>query len=314
MIPENPVVIVGAGLSGLTLAELLRQQTGQSPLILEKSRAVGGRMATRREAAAVFDHGAQFFKDIESREFFWSERWSRASISKSWFRKDGASYFAGIPGMTALAKDLAANLNLLPNEKVLKIQTSTSTLKLICESGRIQEASQIVLSCPLPQSLDILRTSGLAYPADLDRILYAKALVGLLIPQEDSARILDFDYLTPQTKIFSITNNQRKGLCSAPSLTVVMNPEFSENYFESPEPETLALILEATRQVLPELSAVSFQQLKKWRYSHPLSVFPEPVLRLATEPRVLLIGDAFGGPSLSGAVRSAREAAVRFQT
>ncbi|MFM8892131.1 MAG: NAD(P)-binding protein, partial [Planctomycetia bacterium] len=30
-------------------------------MVLEKSRGVGGRMATRRVGAAVCDHGAQFF-------------------------------------------------------------------------------------------------------------------------------------------------------------------------------------------------------------------------------------------------------------
>ncbi|QUW02467.1 FAD-dependent oxidoreductase [Chloracidobacterium validum] len=54
------VAIIGAGLSGLTAAYTLVQR-GFNCEVLEKSRALGGRMATRRYLDAVFDHGAQYF-------------------------------------------------------------------------------------------------------------------------------------------------------------------------------------------------------------------------------------------------------------
>ena len=59
--PENhpDVLIIGAGISGLTCAASLRA-AGLSPKVIEKSRGIGGRMATRRAGALSFDHGAQF--------------------------------------------------------------------------------------------------------------------------------------------------------------------------------------------------------------------------------------------------------------
>ena len=41
------VIVVGAGLGGLTAAQRL-SQAGYQVLVLDKSRGVGGRMATRR--------------------------------------------------------------------------------------------------------------------------------------------------------------------------------------------------------------------------------------------------------------------------
>ena len=53
-------VVIGAGIAGLMAAARLADH-GRSVLVLDKSRGVGGRMATRRIGGAVCDHGAQFF-------------------------------------------------------------------------------------------------------------------------------------------------------------------------------------------------------------------------------------------------------------
>ena len=53
-------LIIGAGMAGLTAANLL-QNAGWAVTVVDKSRGVGGRMATRRLGASRFDHGAQFF-------------------------------------------------------------------------------------------------------------------------------------------------------------------------------------------------------------------------------------------------------------
>ena len=53
------VAIIGAGLSGLTAAQFLKDFADIT--IFDKSRGTGGRMATRRAAPYSFDHGTQFF-------------------------------------------------------------------------------------------------------------------------------------------------------------------------------------------------------------------------------------------------------------
>jgi predicted NAD/FAD-dependent oxidoreductase len=56
------IAIIGAGIAGLTLATLLNQNQPDIDVVhFEKSRGVGGRMATRYTATHSFDHGAQFF-------------------------------------------------------------------------------------------------------------------------------------------------------------------------------------------------------------------------------------------------------------
>ena len=60
------VAIIGAGITGITLANLLQKKVNLT--VFEKSRGVGGRMATRRAEPYQFNHGAQYFK-IENKEF-----------------------------------------------------------------------------------------------------------------------------------------------------------------------------------------------------------------------------------------------------
>ena len=60
------VAVIGAGITGITLANLLQKKLNLT--VFEKSRGVGGRMATRRAEPYQFNHGAQYFK-IENNEF-----------------------------------------------------------------------------------------------------------------------------------------------------------------------------------------------------------------------------------------------------
>ena len=62
MTPTSPqqIAVVGAGLAGIACARTLAQ-AGHRVHLFEKSRGVGGRMATRESPFGSFDHGAQYF-------------------------------------------------------------------------------------------------------------------------------------------------------------------------------------------------------------------------------------------------------------
>lgn len=56
---KKRIAIIGAGISGLTLAQHLKEYA--NVVVYEKARGVGGRMSTRYADPFYFDHGAQFF-------------------------------------------------------------------------------------------------------------------------------------------------------------------------------------------------------------------------------------------------------------
>ncbi|NBX83769.1 FAD-dependent oxidoreductase [bacterium] len=62
------MLVIGAGISGLASARALQDQ-GFSVAILEKSRGLGGRMATRRDENGLWDHGVPWFSNGVRREW-----------------------------------------------------------------------------------------------------------------------------------------------------------------------------------------------------------------------------------------------------
>lgn len=55
------IVVIGAGMAGLVCAQQL-SQAGYSVLVLDKSRGLGGRLATRRLHGTWADRGACYLK------------------------------------------------------------------------------------------------------------------------------------------------------------------------------------------------------------------------------------------------------------
>ena len=87
MAVHNPdVVIIGAGMSGLICAQVL-QHAGLNVAIFEKSRGVGGRMATRRTDTEILtDHGAQYFTVTEPAFQTVFDHWLKSGIVKALIR------------------------------------------------------------------------------------------------------------------------------------------------------------------------------------------------------------------------------------
>lgn len=66
MTPAQHIAIIGAGMAGIACARTLAQ-AGHRVTVFEKSRGVGGRMATRQTSFGSFDHGAQYFTVRDAR-------------------------------------------------------------------------------------------------------------------------------------------------------------------------------------------------------------------------------------------------------
>ena len=176
----HDVAVIGAGLSGLSAARHLAQ-SGLDVVVLEKSRGVGGRAATRRmdspsgeTTPLIFDHGAQFFTARDPLFQKQVEEWISAGICFEWAKGfhtwDGTSLllpekkweaprYACHEGMSALGKHLGTGLlirrdfrvgSLTENQKGWHIGPAESS------PGEAIQARAVFSSAPVPQSLELL--------------------------------------------------------------------------------------------------------------------------------------------------------------
>lgn len=289
-------VIVGAGLSGLILARRLKS-LGQEVLVIDKARSVGGRMATRRDEDASYDHGAQFSSSDLSDIF-------PHGIWMPWTEYDSRTIYSVENGINKAAKNLASTLEVVLNQKIvnLKIEDHVS---LLAESGEEFKSDRVYITCPMPQTCDLLKSSQVNYSEVLNDVSYAKALVGLLRLESNNSSLTKFKYFEAQANdIFSISNQMSKGTSQNLSFTVVMNPSFSENYFENNDSETLFIIENSLSLFFNHHLGVSEKdykvvrsQLKKWRYSHPINPIGTDFYEVVPK-KVIVMGDGCSGGSL----------------
>jgi renalase len=313
-------VIVGAGAAGLVLGRALHEMVatrGGVFIILEKSRGVGGRMATRRDGQVIYDHGAQFLKIYDQQLKNLVKELLDQKIITTWFQKERQDFLAAPKGMTQVAKYWSRALPIEFSQKVVKIETTfKNSIHLICESGRIFNAKQVFLTCPLPQSLELLKKSSIEYPSELDTVNYASAVVGLfeVITKDPAVKNFCFEDQASE-KIYSVSNQASKKVSPQLAFTVVMNPSWSQTNFEFSEAE-LQNQLQQEFENFCKMRGLKLEvvraQVKKWRYSHPLGKFEKPFVICGENQNVFLLGDAFGGPSIQGAITSALSVAKKI--
>jgi predicted NAD/FAD-dependent oxidoreductase len=146
------------------------------------------------------------------------------------------------------------------------------------------------LSAPIPQALELLRTSEIPYPQELGRVLYDQAIVFLFLgdafPGEDP--FIEFN----SGPFLTLSNQQKKGISPEPAWALVMSPEFSETHFELPEPEILNSALEELKRSFPSFTGI-VPEVKKWRYSRTKQTFPGAFIQIHSHPDLYLIGDGF---------------------
>jgi renalase len=337
---ERDVIIVGAGLAGISLARQLLGQ-GRSVTLLEKSRGVGGRCATRRVEDARVDHGLPLlhgrspaFLDVVA------GAGGTLTLAPDWpFHVKGpgtpcqpqghdsrSRRWAVVEGVSALPKHLARGLDLVLEARVASLALDGGQLKLTCESGDGYHARCVVLTCPVPQSLELLEPLAQSEGFEELRGLVALLRRMLMIPcltvmtGYDRPSAEDWHLLLPGPKsiIHSLINDSSKrGAGARQTLVIQGSPAFSRRELESEPARWGDALLEAAAAELGDwVGQPSWRQEHRWRYarlqrgdelSHPV------LLEWAGGSRLGLCGEAFNpAGGAEGAYLSGLELAGRI--
>jgi predicted NAD/FAD-dependent oxidoreductase len=137
-------IVLGAGMSGLVLAQRLSELTNNF-LILEKSNGVGGRVATRRDGDDLYDHGAQFYKISRAHENTLDQSWTDSGLSVDWFKENDTNYKISRTGMTAFAKSLAENKPVIFKKEISSLKLENGILSITCVDHTIIKSKKYIL-------------------------------------------------------------------------------------------------------------------------------------------------------------------------
>ena len=304
------VLIVGAGMSGLMAAARL-QARDYSVFLIDRGRSVGGRLATRRLGdGGLADHGAQFFTVrsdtmqqyvdrwlAQDLVYIWGTGWSDGSVKRT--AGDGHPRYAVRGGMNQLAKRLAQGLDIALDRLVTSVRPAGAGWELADSEGQTHVSRGLILTPPMPESLELLTSSRVYLHTDdfaeLRRIRFGPCLCGIHeiegeVDLPEPGAVQNF-----QSEIYWVADNQAKGISRTRIVTSHANAKFSRQNWDASEAD---IVLELESAVKPYLKAgarIVNTQLKKWRYSVPLTTYPHECLLAQDLPALVFAGDAFGG-------------------
>lgn len=152
-------LVIGAGLCGLTVAAGLAR-AGVPVTVLDKSRGLGGRLATRRAGDWRFDHGAQYLRP-KSDAF---AAFMGGLGPADWPQVPGAR--VGTPGMSALVKPLAAGLDVRTQQRVSGLaRAGGAWIATDQDAAELARAARLVVAVPAPQAATLLPDDPLGMQA-----------------------------------------------------------------------------------------------------------------------------------------------------
>jgi len=149
------IAIIGAGMSGAAAARVLAE-AGLGVTLFDKSRGVGGRMATRRLEGGSFDHGTQFFRPKGTRFAAAVEAWQEAGIVAAWEE----DRYVGTPAMNAPVKALIGDLPVVTGAAVSALTREDGRWRVVAEGAPDTLFDAVLIAIPATQARPIAASAG----------------------------------------------------------------------------------------------------------------------------------------------------------
>lgn len=285
------VIVVGAGISGVAAARTL-VAAGLPVVVLDRGRAIGGRMASRRTDGRVVDTGASYFTVSDPAFEQVVRDWQSRGLARPWTDtfvvagdgeltpKPGPMRWAANGGLRSLVEDLAAGLDLR--------QTSVETVKpgLLVDG---EQAAAVVLAMPDPQARRLLDPTFADELAALDDP-FEPVLALTARWAEATWPGIDGAFVSEDPIVSWIADDGRRRDDFAPVLVAHSTPEFAAQYLAAPQ-EAAPLMELAVRDALGIDTAAESATVHRWSFARPTGRREQT--HLLSENRIGFCGDAW---------------------
>lgn len=280
---EN-IAVIGAGMAGLSAARDLAA-AGVTVTVFDKSRGVGGRLATRRTDAGAFNHGAPQVQG--DRPGFDS---AMESLGNAAVRTGGG--WSGVPGMSSLLKPWIADVTRVAQCRIVSV-TDRDGVHLTDEDGRnYGPFDGCIVAIPAPQVADLFPHMNLSRVTMRPGwVLMASWDRAIAVPD---APVQPFSAVSAQTTETWVAH---------------ATPEWSEAHLELDKDDVATRLSDALCD-WADLTPPTFAIAHRWRYARVGTSLGAPFLSCGL--RILAGGDWALGPLAGDAWQSGREMAADF--
>lgn len=275
--------IIGAGLSGLTLARTLRGQANVT--LFEKSTGVSGRMATRRAEPFHFDHGAQFFivKTSDFKTFInpmieqgviqhWDARFAEFEnkervAQRNWDRH--YPHYVGVPGMNAIGKYLSNGLNILLGTRVQSIKKDHDHWHLFDDQSKhLGDFDWVISTVPAQQASELLPQSFIHHSKI--KSVKMKGCFSLMLGFEHPLK-LDFDAALVRGRDISwiSVNSSKPGRSNAFCLLIHSTNKWADQHIEEDRGKVIEYLCRQTSDTIGhDVTKATHKAIHGWRYAN----------------------------------------------
>jgi len=278
------IAIVGAGLAGVACARRL-VQAGHGVRVFEKSRAAGGRMATRRGEQAAWDHGAQYFTVSEpgfgqlvgeAREAGqvapWAPRWPGGE-------QEQRELWVGVPGIASLPRWMAGPLDVQVATRIVALERRGQGWVLKDDAGRHHGPfDAVALAVPAPQALPLVGDhEGMA--RRLTGVAMAPCWAVMVAFERRLEAPLDAQWSPDPVLPWFARNSAKPRRSGLDAWVLHADADWSRSHLESDGAAVRNALLErfAQRLALP-LPPVAVSEAHRWRYARVTQPLGEPCL------------------------------------
>lgn len=307
------VVVVGAGLAGLVCAEQLQHQ-GLNVLVLDKSRGVGGRVATRRLHDTCADLGLPYFSIQGKQTQQLLHRLRENNLVRPWtgniYELNSQTDLLPMPtveryiaasGLNAIAKFLAQDLEVWREWRVTGLNPTENQTWQILSDNRAIAAKAVVVAIPAPQALMLLEASPLPLPSEfldnLSSVQFAPCMT--VIAGYDRDRTQDLwqavRFLDDSQLAWAIWESSKRDNPKQPVLTFHSTARLAQGYLDTNDLSPIGdkLCERAAQLLLPWLNNPEWYQVHQWRYAFVNRSLKMPCLATTTPLPLVCCGDGF---------------------